>query len=387
MTKDEIMALNAEALESRMAEIKTAVETNAEGADFEALSAELDVITERKAQIAEEARKADIMAVIKEDGTNETTIETPKEEKRTMADIKEIRSSAAYADAYAKYIKTNDDTECRALLTELVNGGDVPVPSIVSETIATAWANNTILSRVKKSFIKGILRQGFELSSTPAVAHTEGAEAISEEELKLGIVELKPTSLKKFITISDEVMDLTGEEFLRYIYDEITYRIAKLAEDNIIALIDAAPAASTASAVGVPVVKAALSVDIIAQAISKLSDRANNPVIIMNKQSYAAFKAIQYANSYYVDVFEGLEVLFNDTLAVVGSASENDVYAIVGDLGIGAQANFPKGEEITIKYDDLSLAEADLVKIVGREYVALGLVSENAFVKITAPGA
>lgn len=387
MTKDEIMALNAEALEARMAEIKTAVETNAEGADFEALNAELDVITERKAQLAEEARKADIMAVIKEDGTNNTTIETPKEEKRTMADIKEIRSSAAYADAFAKYIKTNDDTECRALLTELVNGGDVPVPSIVSDTIATAWANNTILSRVKKSYIKGILRQGFELSSTPAVEHTEGDKAITEEELKLGIVELKPTSLKKFITISDEVMDLTGEAFLRYIYDEITYRIAKLAEDNIIALIDAAPAASTASAVGVPVVKAALSVDIIAQAISKLSDRANNPVIIMNKQSYAAFKAIQYANSYYVDVFEGLEVLFNDTLAVVGSASENDVYAIVGDLGIGAQANFPKGEEITIKYDDLSLAEADLVKIVGREYVALGLVSENAFVKITAPGA
>lgn len=387
MTKDEIMALNAEALESRMAEIKTAVETNAEGADFEALSAELDFIKERKAQLAEESRKADIMAVIHEDGTNETTIETPKEEKRTMADIKEIRSSAAYADAFAKYIKTNDDTECRALLTELVNGGDVPVPSIVSDTIATAWANNTILSRVKKSYIKGILRQGFELSSTPAVEHTEGDKAITEEELKLGIVELKPTSLKKFITISDEVMDLTGEEFLRYIYDEITYRIAKLAEDNIIALIDAAPAASTASAVGVPVVKAALSVDIIAQAISKLSDRANNPVIIMNKQSYAAFKAIQYANSYYVDVFEGLEVLFNDTLAVVGSASENDVYAIVGDLGIGAQANFPKGEEITIKYDDLSLAEADLVKIVGREYVALGLVSENAFVKITAPGA
>ena len=384
MTKDEIMALNAEALETRMAEIKTAVETNAEGADFEALNAELDVITERKAQLAEETRKADIMAVINEDGTKDTTIETPKEEKRTMTDIKEIRSSAAYADAFAKYIKTNDDTECRALLTELVSG-DVPVPSIVSDTIATAWANNTILSRVKKSDIKGILRQGFELSSTPAVAHTEGDEAISEEELKLGIVELKPASLKKFITISDEVMDLTGESFLRYIYDEITYRIAKLAEDSIIALIDAAPAASTASAVGVPVVKAGLSVDIIAQAISQLSDRASNPVVIINKQSYAAFKAVQYANSYYVDVFEGLEVLFNDTLTAVDSATEDDVYAIVGDLSIGAQANFPKGDEITIKYDDLSLAEADLVKIVGREYVALGLVSENAFVKITAP--
>ena len=383
MTKDEIMALNAEELEARMAEIKTATETNDEQADFEALSLELDAIKERKAQLADEARKADIMAVINEDGTTETTIETPKEE-RSMADIKEIRSSEAYAKAFANYIKTNDDTECRALLTEMVSG-DVPVPSVVSETIETAWANNKIMSRVKKSYIKGILRQGFELSSTPAAVHTEGDEAISEEELKLGIVELKPASIKKFITISDEVLDMTGEAFLRYIYDELTYRIVKLAEDSVIGLINAAPAASTASAVGVPVVKAALSVDIIAQAISHLSDRASNPVIIMNKLSYAAFKAIQYANGYYVDVFEGLEVLFNDTITAIGSASENDTYAIVGDLGIGAQANFPKGDEVTIKYDDLSLAEADLVKIVGREYVALGLVSENAFVKITAP--
>ena len=129
MTKDEIMALNAEELEARMAEIKTATETNDEQADFEELSLELDAIKERKAQLADEARKADIMAVINEDGTTETTIETPKEE-RSMADIKEIRSSEAYAKAFANYIKTNDDTECRALLTEMVSG-DVPVPSVV----------------------------------------------------------------------------------------------------------------------------------------------------------------------------------------------------------------------------------------------------------------
>lgn len=383
MTKDEIMQLDAETLETRMSEIKTAIETNDENADFESLSAELDYIKERKVEIAEETRKADIMAVINETATTETSIEMPKEE-RHMADIKEIRSSAAYADAYKKYILTNDDKECRALLTEIVSG-DVPVPSIVDGTIATAWAENKILARVKRTFIKGILRQGFELSSTPAIAHTEGDEAITEEELKLGIVELKPTSLKKFITISDEVIDMTGEEFLRYVYDELTYRIAKLAEDNLIALIDAAPAASTASAVGVPVIKAALSLDLVAQAISRLSDRASNPVIIMNKLSYASFKSVQYGNGYPVDPFEGLEVLFNDSLAAIGSASEDDTYLIVGDLGVGAQANFPKGDEITIKYDDLSLAEADLVKIVGREYVALGLVAPNAFVKVTAP--
>ena len=55
---------------------------------------------------------------------------------------------------------------------------------------------------------------------------------------------------------------------------------------------------------------------------------------------------------------------------------------IVGDLGEGALANFPEGEGISLKFDDLSLAEKDLVKIVGREYIALGVVAPEAFVKI-----
>ena len=55
---------------------------------------------------------------------------------------------------------------------------------------------------------------------------------------------------------------------------------------------------------------------------------------------------------------------------------------IVGDFG-GAHANFPNGDEIRIKYDDLSLAEADLVKLVGREYVALGVTQDHAFCKVT----
>lgn len=383
MTNEEIKALDIEALETRTSEIKALIEENDKDTDFEALSLELDAIKERKTEIAEETRKADIMAVINETGTTDASVEIPQEETRHMADIKEIRASKEYVEAFAKYIKTNDDSECRSLLTEIVSGS-VPVPSIVEDTIATAWADNKILALVKKSYIKGILRQGFELSATGAVVHTEGDEAITEEELTLGIVTLTPSSIKKFITISDEAIDLTGESFIRYIYDELTYQIAKKAEDELIALIENAPAASTASAVGVPVVSAAPALGVIAQAIANLSDRAANPVIIMNKLSFASFKALQYAASYPVDPFEGLTVLFNDTITAISSATAGDTYAIVGDLGVGAQANFPNGEEITIKYDDLSLAESDLVKVVGREYVALGLVAPNAFVKVQA---
>lgn len=383
MTKEEIMELDSEALELRFNEVKEAIETNAEGTDFEALSLELDSIKERKSFLAEEARKADIQAVINEVETEPTTIEIPQEETRKMADIKEIRNSEEYVKAFANYIKTEDDSECRALLSELATGGQVPVPSLVEEVISTAWERDEITSRVKKSYIKGILRVGFELSATGAVVHTEGADAPDEETLTLGIVELKPASIKKWISISDEVLDLQGEAFIRYIYDELTYQIAKKASDEIVALIDAAPATATATAVSVGKVTAnTIALDTIASAIANLSDRATNPVVIMNKATYAAFKALQYGSNYAVDVFEGMDVIFNNSIDAYSAASAGDTYAIVGDLSIGVQANFPNGEEIKITEDRLSLAEADLVKFVGREYVALGLVADKAICKI-----
>ena len=58
-------------------------------------------------------------------------------------------------------------------------------------------------------------------------------------------------------------------------------------------------------------------------------------------------------------------------------------YAIVGDLGLGAQANFPNGDEIEIKFDDKTLMEKDLIRILGREYVATKVVAPKAFCKIT----
>ncbi len=377
MTKEEIMALDAEALEARTAEIEALVKANEDGTDFEALNLELDSIQERKAFLAEEQRKADVAEVIAEVDVEDTEI-TFKEE-RHVADLKEIRSSKAYVDAFAEYIKNGDDTECRKLLTELApSDGEIPVPTFVDEYISTAWEEDDILSLVKKTYLKGIVRVGFELSAEGAVIHAEGAAAPKEEDLTLGIVELKPETIKKWITISDEALDLKGEAFLRYIYDELTHQIAKKAVDTLINKIKNAPAVASDTAVAVPTISADPALGVVAEAMSQLSDRANNPVVIINKKSLGTLKAVAYAANFPVDFFENLQVRYNDQLADIKTAATNDIYMIVGDLGVGTQANFPNGEEIKIKYDDLTLSEQDLVKIVGREYVALGLVASNA---------
>ena len=366
-------------IETRMAEIQTELET-ADEERMTALENEVADLEQRKAEIIEQ-RKKEVAEVI----DNGEEIEKYEEREKPMT-FEEIRNSKEYVNAFAEYIKTGKDEEVRALLsTNATNSGAyVPVPSIVEGRIRTAWKKLGIMDLVRKTFVKGNLKVGFELSADGALIHNEGAAANNEEALTLGVVELKPVSIKKWITISDEAMDMTGEEFLFYIYDEITYRIAKKAQEELLAKITAASTSATSTAVSVAMVDdGAPSVGIVAECMGKLSDEAANPVIVMNKGTWSQFKAAQYAAHYAVDPFEGLPVYFDSTIPVYSSTATTGVWMIVGDFARGAQANFPAGEEIGLKFDDLSLAEKDLVKIVGREYVGLGLVSDKCFCKVT----
>lgn len=370
-----------EELLERRAAIKAELE--APEADLDALETEARAINEEieKRRAEETARRETREAVAKGEGKEIKKFDTLEGKKMTM---EEIRSSKEYVNAYANYIKTGRDDECRALLSELATGGYVPVPSIVEGRIRTAWQRNGLMDLVRKTYIKGVLKVGFELTATAATVHTEGAAAVTEETLTLGIVTMTPASIKKWISISDEAMDLGGEEFLYYVYDELTYQIAKKAQSELIAKITALTAGATSTDVGVGIVKGTPSVGVVAEAIGTLSDEAANPVVVMNKASWGKFKAAQYAAQHAVDPFEGLPVHFDNTLpAYTTTGTNGTTWAIVGDFGVGAQANFPNGDEVTIKFDDLSLAEKDLVKLVGREYIALGVVADHAFCKIT----
>lgn len=332
-------------------------------------------IEKAEAAIEEEKRAMEDVIAQKE------TIEIEKREEPKMTDM-EIRNSQAYIDAYAEYLKTEDDAECRALLTENVSG-TIPVPELVYDIVKTAWEKEGIVARVKKAYVQGNLKVGFEISATGATVHTEGDGYVSEETLVLGTVNIIPKSIKKWISISDEALDLRGEAFLRYIYDELAYQIAKKAADEVIAKIEACGTVSTTTCVGVPkITSTTVGVGLVAQAMGQLSDEAANPVVMMNKATWSQFKAAQYAGNFDVDPFEGLPVVFNNTIAAFSAATTGVTYAIVGDLEQGALMNFPNGEGIDFKVDDLSQAEYDLVRIIGREFVGIGVVAPGAFVKI-----
>lgn len=370
-------------LQERRAEI--AAEAEQPEADLDALETEIRAINaELEARRAAEAAQAEKRRAVAAGAGRE--IRKMQEEEEGMSE-KQIRNSGEYIAAYAQYLKTGDDKECRALLTTNVATGTVPVPEYIEGYVRTAWERNRIMDMVRKTYMPGNLKIGFEISATDAAIHTEGTAAPPEETLTLGVVNMVPQSIKKWITISDEAIDMGGEEFLRYVYDELTQKIAKKAADNLIALITQSPAASTPTAPGQATISSAPALNTVAEAVANLSDEAENPVIVMNKLTYAGFRALQLNASYAADPFDGLEVLFNNSLPAYSAAEADAAYMVVGDFGIGAHVNFPRADEIRIKYDDLSRAEEDVVKLVGRQYVALGVVAPNAFTIVTKPSA
>ena len=377
------------ALEERASGLVPLAET-AEQKDIEAREAELNEIAEERKAL--EAKKVALEA---EERAAQKLEQNPaagkeidvKNRKEKKMEIKELRNTPEYIDAFAQAIK-GDDSALRSILTENATNGEVPIPTIAEERIRTAWETDEILNRVGKTYVKGNLKIGFEISGSDAVIHLEGADAPDEEELHLGIVTLIPQSIKKWITVSDESLDMKSEEFIDYIYDELAHRIAKAAADIVVAKIAALPQTSTATAPYAAKITLAPSATTMVNAVANLSDEATNNVAIMNKLTWADFKSITTGDGYPLqDPFAGLVVLFNNSLKAYSAASEGEVYAIVGDLASGFRANFPNGEEIKIKMDDLSLTEADLVKFVGRKYVALEAVAPGRFTLIAKPGA
>ena len=354
----EIKDMQMADIEARSAELETAM--NAENADIETISAEVAALEERKAQIVAEAaeRKAQLTAV-------EKTAKAVHEEKEN----RDMEKRTEVMEALAEYIKGRATPEQRALLTSNANNpgdndGVVSLSDIVDDWIWTDWDQSPILSRIRKVYVKGNYHVGYEQSATGAVEHEEGTPAPAEENLQLGIVDFVAQYFKKWIKVSDSVLALKGQAFLDYLLREFGHQLAMALENAVVEAIQGSdlsvevknPLDSTAAMAGFAV----------------LSDEATNPVVIISKANYAKImNGRTTAGAKIEDPFNGMEVLFNNTVAGM----------LVGDLD-GVVANFPEGEDFKFIIDETSLAEQDMVKIVGKVLASIHLVRPHGFADV-----
>ena len=384
MTSEEILARKGEIVQRR-AEIGAAIEQPE--ADLEALEEEARSLAEESSQLTiqlaelkAEAEKAEEIRTAVAQGEGE--VKESFKEERKMTDL-EMRGSAQYAEAYKKYIITGDDKECRSLLTTNASG-DVPVPVLVENIVAHAWESNAFLSKVRKTAFRGNLKVPFEKSSTGAYVHTEGTTGLTEEDLQLGIVTLTPANIKKWIKISDEAVAMGGEAFVQYVYEELAQKIMEKLVAELVGKANSADTTHGDTAIGIPKIIEAPGVMLVQDAAAQVSEEATDLCIALNPLTIQAFNAAYAAGNFAINPFDGVTVIKCSALPAYSTASDNAMYAIVGDLK-AFQVNYPEGEGIVTKWDDLTYAEDDMVKVVARQYAGYGVTAPGRLVKLCKP--
>ena len=185
------------------------------------------------------------------------------------------------------------------------------------------------------------------------------------------------------IRVSDEALGLRGSAFIDYLYDELEYQIVKKVGDmlvNVALVSQGSGRVATQTMAG-----ASLTTADIINAEGKLGGEATNPVVITTRANAAALKAAALSAGYAFDPFDGLEVIYVDSsaLSVTSSGQTISAEAVVADLS-GWQINLPDGDTVKFKFDDITEADADMVRIIGRLYVAMDVVSTGKTVVITA---
>ena len=379
-----IAAMNTQQLEEQ----RSAINGEIDGAD-EARLGELEqllqAVEERSKALALEQRRADMARVA---GGAGSVLGAGAAHEPEVRSLERVLGSTEYEEAFAEYLKSGNATECRALLTDLVTGGTVPIPTYVADRVEVAWEHSVIASRLRRVVSDGQMEFPFEVSATGAVVHKEGTAAPAEEELVLGKVLGTPETIKKWITISDTAMRLKGRAFLDYIYDEIENRIMLKADSEFLDAVKASPATSSETAVGVPVLTpAAIDASTIFSALALLSSDATRPVAIMHKQTFFnVFMALTDTTKrpiYNVVVENGRPVYYLNGVEVIFSSELTPLTEIiVGDLEGGVML-VPDDAQVTFVTDPYSLAEKNMVKIVGKLLVGFGVTRPNYFVRIT----
>lgn len=368
--------MSIEELELRKSEI--AGEVDSDEADLDALEEEVRGINlELETRKAEETKKAEIRNAVAS-GAGEVLIESEeKEEKRNMENV---TSTKEYINAYGEYIKRGYDleklsAEQRALLTVNADeNGQIEVPVNVQEKINTAWERDEIMNRIVKTFFKGNLKIGYEKSADPAVIHKEGAAAVTPENLVIEYLELIPDYIKKLVEVSHQVL-ANNSAMVDYLYDELEYQIVKLAAANTVKAIEASALTQSYTMAG----ETPTTADLIGAA-ALLGGEATNPVIITTRANAAAMKSAVLSAGYAFDPFDGMEVLYTDEANLNGAAF------LLADLS-GVQGNFPEGYGPKFIFDEYTKADENIVRIIGRLYMAIGVVASGKTVKAVGAGA
>lgn len=398
----EMAIAEIEKLESRKAELETSMEekrASFEDADIETRDAILSDVEEQKKEFDSiDDKIAELKEIRDKYKEQEEKMSLMENVKNVEVKKTDYRSTPEYADVWKRYVLSDDDREIRAFTTATtattgVSNGGILVPTIMQQYVETAWESNELLNRVSISNVAGYFAVPLEVEADPAVWHTENGDPVTEEDVTLADVMLKPKMIKKFISWTDELEAMTSAQFMEYLRDEVVYRVLNLLATAIVSgTLDASGNGvlgiasdiynASTNVKGAQTVDGAITFNSVNEGVAKLST-FDNLAVAMNQATF--FSTImgmtdlqqrpifQIATDnagkprYFVN---GIPVIFTNALpAYSASLSANTAYAIVGNFR-GYKLNLPEGRNVITLIDPYTLATSDKKRLIARIFAA-----------------
>lgn len=420
-------ALNSAMIDERMNEIVTRKneivdEVEAKKVEFESADTDKrDALLDEVEKLTEEADKIDEEVKDLEEQRNtlkaqeermslaKSLSKTAIEERKDQIEVENtnIFNTHEYNQMYADMIRGKvNEKEVRSFIEQRMPSGsqplstgtnNVPIPEIMQGYVETAWYTYGKFSRlVSESFEPAYLKIPVEVSATGAVWHDELGEAPDMESITFGQVLLAPKMIKKWIALSDELMAMAAEDFLRYVADELVYRIILALDEAIISRTDT----HGEGVIGIvnntltQDVTSALNFNVINEAVSELVT-FDDLTIAMNPKTFfdnfmgltdlqgrPIFQVVHDNENRPQYFLSGYRVEFTQALPSYDDAASGDAYAVVGNFRRGYRLNYPQGRNVITLVDPYTSATEDLVRMIGRLYVAGNVVKPKHFAQI-----
>lgn len=365
--------------------------------EADALETDIADLKEQREKLEEQEKRMSMSKILSKEAIEERKVETENNPFNTdeyvnlYADV--IRGKADVRDVRS-YIERSGAAN---LSTSTSN---VPIPVLMQGFVETAWYEYGKFSRlVSESFEPSIMKIPVETAADGAVWHTENDDAPSQEEITLGQIILQPKTLKKFIVLTTELMAMAAPEFLRYVADELVYRVILALDEAIINRTDlnGLGVIGIAGNTNTESLTKGIDFNVINEAISGLVT-FDDLVIAMNPATFFGnFMSLtdqvgrpiyQIATdnagrpAYYLN---GYRVEFTQALPAYDDADASDVYAVVGNFRRGYRLNYPEGRDVITLVDPYTLATEDAVRMIGRLYVAGNVVKPKHFAELVKP--
>lgn len=375
--------------------------------EVEALTEEADKIDEEVKELEEQ--KEELEKQEERMSLARSLSKSVIEERKEQIMDNNVLASKEYNQLYADYIRGKvDEREVRSFLTRDGNANlstatsYVPIPEVMQGYVETAWYEYGKFSRlVSESFEPAIFKIPVEVSATGAAWHTENDEAVSQEEITFGQIVLQPKMIKKFIALTDELMAMSATDFMRYVADELVYRVILALDEAIIDRTDV----NGLGVIGIvgnaltEEVSADISFNVINEAIANLVTFddltiAMNPATFFNnfmgltdQVGNPIFRVVHDNENRPQYYLSGHRVEFTQALPAYADAEAGETYAVVGNFRRGYRLNYPQGRDVITLVDPYTLATEDIVRMIGRLYVAGNVVKPKHFAEIKLPSA